>query len=82
MKFSMAVVALAGLAAAAPARPKNASPYHDLTDLKYANSRPLTLAAKEKQEHNLETRATEVRTPVKDNRNLHYVRNKPMAVSQ
>ncbi|TFB00951.1 hypothetical protein CCMA1212_007495 [Trichoderma ghanense] len=66
-------VALSGLALAAPTVQHAGEEWKDLTHLKYANSKPIALA-----DSKAEKRAASA-VPVKDNRNLHYSNDMPIA---
>lgn len=67
-------IALSGLALAAPSFKRAGSEWKDLTTLKYANSVPI--AVSKNAEH--DKRAASA-VPVKDNRNLHYSHDLPIA---
>lgn len=67
-------VALSGLALAAPAT-KAGTEWKDLSTLKYANSVPIAIA---KGDRTAAKRAAAA-LPIKDNRNLHYSHDLPIA---
>ncbi|KAM0263884.1 hypothetical protein ACHAQJ_000919 [Trichoderma viride] len=72
-------VALSGLALAAPSFKREGKEWKDLTTLKYANSVPVAIANGAK--HSEAKRGAAAR-PVKDNRNLHYSHDLPIAKAE
>ncbi|EHK17299.1 uncharacterized protein TRIVIDRAFT_82898 [Trichoderma virens Gv29-8] len=68
-------VALSGLALAAPSFKRTGTEWKDLTDLKYANSVPVSIAKGDRAA--VKRAAADV--PVKDLRNLKYSNDIPVA---
>jgi hypothetical protein len=71
-------VALSGLALAAPSMKRAGQEWKDLTTLKYANSVPVSIANAKK----VETKRSANSVPSKDNRNLKYSHNLPIAKAE
>ncbi|KAM6484723.1 hypothetical protein HDV62DRAFT_356339 [Trichoderma sp. SZMC 28011] len=74
-------VALSGLALAAPSMKRAGTEWKDLTDLKYANSVPVSIAKGDRTAvKTAEKRAADVAAaaPVKDLRNLKYSHDMPI----